>query len=58
VRPGIACYGLHPSAETPLPADFRPALSFHSEVAQVKVDVSGAQYADLERDFARAFARD
>ncbi len=36
VRPGIACYGLHPAAETPLPADFRPALSFHSEVAQVK----------------------
>jgi alanine racemase len=36
VRPGIACYGLRPSAETPLPADFRPALTFHSEVAQVK----------------------
>ncbi len=36
VRPGIACYGLPPSVETPLPADFRPALSFHSEVAQVK----------------------
>jgi alanine racemase len=36
VRPGIACYGLRPSAETPLPADFRPALTFYSEVAQVK----------------------
>ncbi len=36
VRPGIACYGLAPSAETPLPAGFRPALSFYSEVAQVK----------------------
>lgn len=36
VRPGIACYGLNPSAETPLPAEFRPVLSFHSEVAQVK----------------------
>jgi alanine racemase len=36
VRPGIACYGLRPSAETPLPQDFRPALSFHTEVAQVK----------------------
>jgi alanine racemase len=36
VRPGIACYGLPPAAETPLPPDFRPALSFHSEVAQVK----------------------
>jgi alanine racemase len=36
VRPGIACYGLNPSAETPLPAGFRPALSFLTEVAQVK----------------------
>ncbi|MEN9938142.1 MAG: hypothetical protein RLZZ387_4721, partial [Chloroflexota bacterium] len=36
VRPGIALYGLRPSAETPLPPDMRPALSFHSEVAQVR----------------------
>jgi alanine racemase len=36
VRPGIACYGLPPAAETPLPAEFRPVLSFHTEVAQVK----------------------
>ncbi len=36
VRPGIALYGLAPSAETPLPAGFRPALSFKTEVAQVK----------------------
>ncbi len=36
VRPGIACYGLHPAPETPLPADLRPVLSFYSEVAQVK----------------------
>ncbi|KMO74416.1 arylsulfatase [Mycolicibacterium chubuense] len=27
-------------------------------IAQVKIDVSGTPYADLERDFARAFARD
>lgn len=27
-------------------------------IAQVKIDVSGAPYADLERDFARAFAKD
>lgn len=27
-------------------------------IAQVKVDVSGAPYTDLERDFARAFAKD
>lgn len=40
-RPGIACYGLHPAAETPLPPDFRPALSFHSEVAQVKAVPAG-----------------
>lgn len=36
VRPGIAIYGLAPSAETPLPPEFRPALSFKTEVAQVK----------------------
>jgi alanine racemase len=36
VRPGIACYGLHPAPETPLPPDFRPVLSFHTEVAQVR----------------------
>jgi alanine racemase len=36
VRPGLACYGLDPAPETPLPPDFRPVLSFHSEVAQVK----------------------
>lgn len=36
VRAGIAIYGLSPSAATPLPPDFRPGLSFHSEVAQVK----------------------
>jgi alanine racemase len=41
-RPGIACYGLRPSAETPLPADFRPAFSFHTEVAQVKALPEGA----------------
>jgi arylsulfatase len=27
-------------------------------IARVKIDVSGAPYTDLERDFARAFARD
>jgi alanine racemase len=40
-RPGIACYGLRPSAETPLPPDFRPALSFHTEIAQVRSVPSG-----------------
>jgi alanine racemase len=42
VRAGIACYGLNPSAATPLPADFRPALSFHTEIAQVKAHPPGA----------------
>jgi alanine racemase len=41
VRPGIACYGLRPSAETPLPEDFRPALSFHTEIAQVRTHPAG-----------------
>ncbi|GIW00896.1 alanine racemase [Roseiflexus sp.] len=36
VRPGIACYGLAPSPHTPLPPTLRPALSFHTEVAQVR----------------------
>jgi alanine racemase len=35
-RPGIAIYGLAPSAEVPLPAGFRPALAFKTQVAQVK----------------------
>jgi alanine racemase len=36
VRPGIALYGLPPSAEVRLPAGFRPALAFKTQVAQVK----------------------
>jgi len=36
VRLGIAMYGLQPSAEVPLPPDLRPALSFKTQVAQVK----------------------
>jgi len=36
VRPGIALYGLDPSSEVPLPEEFRPALSFKTQVAQVK----------------------
>jgi alanine racemase len=41
IRPGIACYGLDPSPETPLPAGFAPVLSFHSEVAQVRAHPAG-----------------
>jgi alanine racemase len=36
VRPGIAIYGLHPSSEVRLPEGFRPALSFKTQVSQVK----------------------
>ena len=36
VRPGIALYGLHPSGQVRCPSDFRPALSFKTQVAQVK----------------------
>jgi alanine racemase len=36
VRPGIALYGLHPSDEVRLPAGFHPALTFKTQIAQVK----------------------
>jgi alanine racemase len=36
VRPGIGLYGLPPAPDTPLPAAFRPALTFKSTVGQVK----------------------
>jgi alanine racemase len=36
VRPGVAIYGLSPSKEVRLPPGFRPALSFKTQVAQVK----------------------
>jgi len=36
VRLGIALYGLNPSAETPCPPEFRPALTWKAQVAQVK----------------------
>ena len=42
VRPGIACYGLAPSDETPLPEGFEPVLSFYTLIAQVKEVPSGA----------------
>ncbi|MGB0386442.1 MAG: alanine racemase, partial [Ardenticatenaceae bacterium] len=35
VRPGIVFYGLAPSPDVPLP-DFRPALSWKTQIAQVK----------------------
>ena len=36
VRPGIALYGLHPSDEVRLPEGFQPALTFKTQIAQVK----------------------
>ncbi len=36
VRPGIALFGLQPSPRCPLPDGFRPAVSFKSQVGQVK----------------------
>ncbi len=36
IRPGIAIYGLHPSAECPLPSEFRPALQWKTVLSQVK----------------------
>ena len=42
VRLGIALYGLAPSAAVPLPAAFRPALRWKTQVAQVKVLPAGS----------------
>jgi alanine racemase len=36
IRLGLAMYGLHPSAQVRCPPDFRPALAFKTQVAQVK----------------------
>jgi alanine racemase len=42
VRLGIAMYGLHPSPQVPCPPDFRPALAFKTQVAQVKTLPDGS----------------
>ncbi len=42
VRLGTALYGLAPSPDTPLPAGFRPVLSWKTQVAQVKTLPAGA----------------
>ncbi len=41
VRPGIAIYGLHPSSDVRLPQGFRAALSFKTQVSQVKMLPAG-----------------
>ena len=42
VRLGIAMYGMHPSPKVPCPPDFRPALAFKTQIAQVKTLPSGS----------------
>ena len=42
VRLGLAMYGLHPSPAVQCPADFRPALAFKTQVAQVKTLAPGS----------------
>jgi alanine racemase len=37
VRPGIAMYGLNPSNDTPLPDDFKPALTWKARLTSIKV---------------------
>jgi alanine racemase len=37
VRAGVGVYGMHPSPEVPLPAEFEPALQWKSCLTQVKV---------------------
>jgi alanine racemase len=42
VRLGIAMYGLHPSPECPLPEGMHPALSWKSQLSQVKILPAGS----------------
>ncbi len=42
VRPGIALYGLNPSCQVRCPPDFRPAMRFKTQIAQVKTLPSGS----------------
>lgn len=41
VRAGVAIYGLHPSSTCRLPAEFQPALSWKSQLSQVKTVAAG-----------------
>ena len=41
VRPGIALFGMDPSEDVVLPAGFRPALTFKTQIAQVKTVPAG-----------------
>jgi alanine racemase len=42
VRGGIAIYGLNPSSQTRLPAEFRPALSWKAQIISIKTLPSGS----------------
>jgi alanine racemase len=42
VRAGIAVYGLDPSPSVRLPSDFRPALAWKTQIAQVKTLPAGS----------------
>ncbi len=53
VRPGIALYGLNPSPHISLPADFRPALTFKCQVAQVK-ELPAGSFVSYGRTFCTA----
>jgi alanine racemase len=50
VRLGMAMYGLDPSLAAPCPEDFRPALTFKCQVAQVKTLEEGS-YISYGRTF-------
>ncbi|MEJ2599695.1 MAG: alanine racemase [Anaerolineales bacterium] len=41
VRMGIALYGLHPSSECPLPQEFRPALTWKTQLSHLKTLPAG-----------------
>jgi alanine racemase len=41
IRAGISIYGLHPSQDCPLPAEFRPALAWKTVLSQVKTLPAG-----------------
>ncbi|MCG7595109.1 arylsulfatase [Mycobacterium sp. PSTR-4-N] len=58
---GLAAASLSVGANngSPVSRAFAAPFAFTGgTIAQVRIDVSGAPYSDLERDFARAFAKD
>lgn len=55
VRSGILIYGLNPSDEVPCPRDFIPALSFKTEIAQMK-EVAAGTYVGYGCTFRTARA--